>query len=598
MDIITGRIYKPDRLLYYIQPTEEEKELFFVGKIPQSLAVYDGAFGTYDCPGLFRVQNGSSLIEVIGIEFRPGDSRINYPQELAAVPLPKGFMVTALFTDVDYLCNQLIDDGICQMREKMASQNLQSNWLRPMKNPRVIQIFTLHNCNRVLIDAEPMENGDFLEIIEPSTPNEKVLYQMAYHDLITGHYNWNYLWPHIIGYGMDGLQDFSFVHFDVKDFNSINVVYGHDVANNVLSRIVGQMNRMDWVYGSARCDNDNFAMLIKDMPEEETRQKLYDFFDGITVLEEDPNYHIYYRCGVVPMRNTLLLGDRVADAGKQAQRLGNRIYETEVLFYTDQMHDELEWSIKIKAYLDTAIRQDEFLVYLQPKYDINTEELKGAEALVRWMYHGRKLLSPALFIPIFEAGGLISKLDDLVLNKVCGYIKEWESRGLELYPISVNLSRKSLGNPNLTKHLTSIVDSYGVSHSLIEFELTESAAYDNQDYMISVLRELRELGFKISMDDFGTGYSSLSLLTVLPIDTIKIDKSFVDHIGNVQENKKECATLKHIIAMIEELNLNSLAEGVEDKEQIDLLREYGCEIVQGYYYSKPLPVLEYEEKLK
>ena len=335
-------------------------------------------------------------------------------------------------------------------------------------------------------------------------------------------------------------------------------------------------------------------MMIKDMPEEETREKLLKFFDEISVLEEDKNYRIYYRCGVVPMRNTLLLGDRVADAGKQVQRLGNKLYETEVLFYTDSMHDTLDWSTKTRYYLDTAIKQDEFLVYLQPKYDINKEKLHGAEALIRWKYHGRELLSPARFIPIFETGGLISKLDDIVLKKVCENLKRLRGQGKPLYPISVNLSRKSMGDPDLVEHLTGIVDEYGVEHELIDFELTESAAYDNQDYMISVLKALKDKGFRISIDDFGTGYSSLSLLTEMPIDTIKIDKSFVDRIEHSESSQ---AVIKHIIAMIKDLRFTCLAEGAETKEQVDLLREFGCEIVQGYYYSKPLTVEDYEKKL-
>ncbi len=297
------------------------------------------------------------------------------------------------------------------------------------------------------------------------------------------------------------------------------------------------------------------------------------------------------------MRNTLLLGDRVADAGKQVQRLGTKPYETEVLFYTEKMHDDLEWSIRTRLYFDTAIKKDEFLIYLQPKYDIGSEKLCGAEALIRWNYHGTQLLSPARFIPIFETGGLITKLDDIVLHKVCSCLKRWEKEGLPLYPISVNVSRKSMGVAGLSEHLTEIVDMYGVDHSLIDFELTESAAYDNQEYMISVIKNLKKNGFKISMDDFGTGYSSLSLLSLMPFDTIKIDKSFVDAIGINKECAKECVTIKHIITMSKDLEFECLAEGAERKEQVELLKKFGCDIIQGYYYSKPLPVEEYEKKL-
>lgn len=597
MDINCGRVYKPNRILYYLQPTEEEKRDFYLGKIPETLAVFEGAFGTYDCPGLFLISDGEKQTEVLGIEFRPNDSRISYPQGLASLMLPQGFMISASFFDADEFSEKTVRARIEQIQNKVDILDFYRGSLKPLEKPNIIQIFTLHNSNRILINTEAISADEFFKPITPVSETEKQLYFAAYHDALTGHYNWNYIWPIIAGYGLKGIQDFSFVHFDIKDFKAINIVYGHDVANFVLDRLVEHMNETDWIYYSARCDNDNFAMMIKDMPEDETRQKLLQFFDEISVLEEDKNYRIYYRCGVVPMRNTLLLGNRVADAGKQVQRHGNKLYETEVLFYTDSMHDVLDWSTKTRYYLDTAIKQDEFLVYLQPKYDIKTEKLHGAEALIRWKYHGRELLSPARFIPIFETGGLISKLDDIVLKKVCSYLKKWREQGIALHPISVNLSRKSMGDPNLVEHLTGIVDDYGVEHELIDFELTESAAYDNQDYMISVIKALKERGFKISIDDFGTGYSSLSMLTAMPIDTIKIDKSFVDRIGKSEEARKECAVLKHIIAMVKDLDFTCLAEGAETKEQVELLREFGCEIVQGYYYSKPLPVAEYEQKL-
>ena len=176
-------------------------------------------------------------------------------------------------------------------------------------------------------------------------------------------------------------------------------------------------------------------------------------------------------------------------------------------------------------------------------------------------------------------------------------LKEWEKQGKPLYPISVNISRKSVGVPGLVEHLTEIVDSFGVDHSLIDFELTESAANDNQDNMIKVIARLNDQGFKISMDDFGTGYSSLSLLPIMHFDTLKIDKSFVDGIGKSAGCEKSCAVVKQIVALAKDLNLICLAEGAEKKEQVDLLRDFGCEVVQGYYYSKPLPVEEYEKLL-
>ncbi len=291
----------------------------------------------------------------------------------------------------------------------------------------------------------------------------------------------------------------------------------------------------------------------------------------------------------------MLSGNRVADAAKMAQALCTIPNETEIIFYTDKMHDDLSWGNYIKAYVETAIAQDEFLVYLQPKFDINTEKIKGAEALIRWNYKNQEILPPSKFIPFFEKDGSIDKIDDIVLHKVCQALKKWKAEGKPLYPISVNISRNQLYNGNLINHLTEIVDSYDVDHRLIDFELTESATYDNKLHMINVLNGLRDREFQISMDDFGTGYSSLSLLTDMPLDTLKIDKSFVDYIGTNLESDKNVTVIKHIISLAKELNFICLAEGAEEKTQVEKLKELGCEVIQGYYYSKPIPLEEYEK---
>lgn len=597
MNFITGHIYKPDRLLYFIEPTDLEMENFYKGMVPDSLMAYNGAFGTYDCPGLFIIKTDNGPVNLLGIEFRPDDDRIDYPKNLKSMMLPHSFMITGLDSDDTTFNSTSLLEGV-EFIKTILKDHRYYGGITVKKESEIIQFFTLNNSNRILIPGTSSTKEQFFYTHEPDSENEKILTKFAFTDSITGHYNWNYIWPIIAGYGFMGIQDFIFAHFDVKDFNALNIVYGHSVANKVLRTITAKLKTLDWVYYTARCDNDNFVMMIKDMPEEELREKLEKFFQEISRLDVDEHYHIYYRCGVVPMRNTLLLGDVVADSGKHVQRMGNKSYKTEIIFYTDDMQDELRWSSKIKAYLDSAIEKDEFLVYLQPKYNINSEKIHGAEALIRWKYHGRELLNPGKFIPVFENAGLISKLDDIVLQKVCESFIKWKKEGIPLHPVSINLSRKRMGNPDLVNKLIQIVDSYGVDHSLIDFELTESAAYANQNYMISVIKELKENGFKISMDDFGTGYSTLSLLTTMPMDTIKIDKSFVDEIGSPNETERDTTLLKNIIRMAKELRFTCLTEGAETKQQIEKLREFGCEIVQGYYYSKPLPIEEYEKLLK
>lgn len=597
VEYTVNHIFKPKRLLYYYPATQDDLTNMYLGIYPEKFAEFKEAFGTYDCPGIFKIKADGKTTNVIGMEFRPDDSRIQYPEGLEQILLPATFFFSIYLTSDSSLDCQKVDNIV---NEFTTPDFFLKDPPFVMKNedPELIQVCTLHNRNRIFVEAKTTEKSYYLLPELPEDPEQEELYKKAYHDIVTGYYNWTHFAPYIEGFGLDGIQDFVFVHFDIKDFKTINEIYNHHVGNGLLRRITHKIREQDWIYHGARCDNDNFALMIKDMPEEEIRQKLSIFFSELSSIPEDPRYTVYFRCGVVPMRSSLLLGDRVPDGAKMAQRSGIKFNSTEIIFYTDKNHDELMWGKKIKAYLNTAIENDEFVVYLQPKYDLQTEKVKGAEALVRWNYQKKGLLPPVKFIPYLEREGSVGMVDDIVLHKVCQKFRQWKKEGLPLHPISVNLSRKQLEKQNLIDHLTSIVDKYGVDHSLIDFELTESATFNNQIYMISLLSQLKENGFKISMDDFGTGYSSLSLLTDMPLDTLKIDKSFVDGIDTPVDTTKECTVVKYIISMAKELKFHCLAEGAENLNQIEKLRNFGCETVQGYYYSKPLTIEEYELRLK
>lgn len=594
MNTITTYKIRPARRVFYINASHEDIVNFYNGVIPETIGQYNGAFGTYGTPALFVIKQDNDYKKIIGIEYRPDDKRIDYPRNLESVLLSVNYFRSEMIIE-ESLNDEMIINYVENLCENDTYQHgFLNGKLELKKSPELIQVYMSHGQSTVMIEAEYTVDASEDENDEQDNSKYKTLY---YLDTTTGGGNWNYIWPRLAGYTDFGIQDFALVYFDIKDFKSVNIVYGHLTANRLLANIDKKMNELDWVYFCARCDNDNYAMMIKDMPKEETEEKLERFFESVSHIDVDDNYRVYYRCGVVPMRTTIEMGNSVADAGKQAKAFGNRPYKTDIIFFTDEMRDEQNESIRLRAYFDIAVEHNEFLVYFQPKYDDNSNQIEGAEALIRWNYKGKKMLSPGMFIPMFENGGLISKLDDIVLKKVCCHLKEWEREGKNLYPVSVNVSRKSVGIPGLVDHLTEIVDSYGVDHSLIDFELTESAAYDNQDEMLNVLQQLKARGFRISMDDFGTGYSSLSLLPMMPFDTLKIDKSFVDRISTKNKCIKSCVVVKEIIALAKALNMKCLAEGVEEKEQVDLLREYGCEVIQGYYYSKPLPVEEYEQLL-
>lgn len=589
-----NQLYKPDRLLYYIDASEDDLARFARGVIPDEIGKYAGAFGVYDYPGVFLIKSLDR--PVIGIEFRPDDDRISYPEDLASIRLGGSYYFSIEMDDEIAIDRDAITDLFMRAAGDSAAHRLYSD-LSIRDTSDVIAVFAYSKKMRILYECSLNDEiaGDIISG-EPDRFDKDQLYEMAFTDPLTKHYTWNHLVAFLELPAQSNISDYAFVHFDIKEFRVINEAYGHNIGNKVLCNVVKAMNDADFVYASARCHNDNFAMMIKDMPEDEMVRVLGEFFDKLSRLDEDPSYRIYYRCGVVPMQRTILSGNRVADAGKMAQALGENQKKTDITIYTDRMHDDITWGDFIKAYVDTAIANDEFHVYLQPKFDSWKEVISGSEALIRWNYKGKELLSPGRFIPFFEKDSTIGKIDDIVLEKVCKALVKWKSEGKPLYPVSVNLSRKRLYDSDIIEHLTGIVDRYGVSHELIDFELTESAAYDDKEHMIRVLESLREQGFKISMDDFGTGYSSLSLLTEMPLGTLKIDKSFVDKLGTGNDREQDLIVIRHIITLARELGFKCLAEGAERKEQVDVLRALGCNVIQGYYYSKPVPVEEFERK--
>ncbi|MBQ0039822.1 MAG: EAL domain-containing protein [Treponema sp.] len=435
------------------------------------------------------------------------------------------------------------------------------------------------------------ENGRTFEDM-----SKEEIYDMLYHDAITGYYNWTHMWRTLDPKNPKDFK-YGFVHFDVKDFKLINDVYGHGTANQVLIMICKHMEKQDWVIQGCRCDNDNFAMMVKQCDNETLRLRLEKFFDEISVLPVNKGYKLYYRCGVVTVEDAIKKADTVADLAKLAQRQGKKHYCTEINFFTDEMYEKINAERKYLNYLEEAVQKDEFLVYLQPKYDIHTEKITGAEALVRWHYKHEKMLYPNEFIGVFESNDVIGKVDQVVLKKVCIFLAEMKKKGIPMYPISVNLSRRRMENKHLKEQILATVDFYEIPHNMIEFELTESAAFSDRDSMLQFLSELRDLGFLISMDDFGTGYSSLSLLKDMPMDTLKVDKCFVDSILTCDENSKECILLKEIIWLSKMMGFCCIAEGAEKKEQVDFLKKHGCDKIQGYYYSKPVPMDEFVEKI-
>lgn len=382
------------------------------------------------------------------------------------------------------------------------------------------------------------------------------------------------------------LQNFDAVFFNIKDFKFVSKLVGAENVNETLKTFINEIRKnfvKDELIG--RLGGDNFFALIK-------KERITDFIEKLSNIEININnepVHIKSRMGIYEMQPGDSVGDGIEGASvalltvrKQREKL--------YCFFNDEMRQNLLRTREITYRFEQALENDEFDVFYQPKVDINTGELIGAEALVRWT---TQELSPAIFVPILEQENLIEKLDFYVLEHVCNDIKKWESSGLEPVTISTNFSRNNLKDEYLSDNIVSVVKKFDVDTKYLEAEITESATIDGTEELINLIKELKSKNIKVSLDDFGTGYSSLNMIKNMDVDTIKIDKSFIDHF----EQDKDKIIITNIINMINQLNINVIVEGVETQEQIDFLRLIGCNNVQGYYFDKPLSESIFEKRL-
>lgn len=276
----------------------------------------------------------------------------------------------------------------------------------------------------------------------------------------------------------------------------------------------------------------------------------------------------------------------VALAHNLARQGRDSIYK----IYTDVMKERMLQKKQLSDQIEHAYKNREFVVYYQPKYDSETRMLAGAEALVRWRKPDGQMISPGLFIPLAEESGFVRKLDEYVFQEVCLAQKRWIDKGLRVVPISVNLSQRHLENPEFIDQYKAILDNSGVPIEYIQLEITESAMFEKKEEFVAIMERLHQLGFVILMDDFGTGYSSLMMLKSIPVDVMKLDKSFVDDYDDIRGEQ----IIRCVMRMAQDLSIAITAEGVETEEQYNFLKSIGCDTIQGYYFAKPMPEEEFE----
>lgn len=385
-------------------------------------------------------------------------------------------------------------------------------------------------------------------------------------------------------------EKFNVVILDVADFKLINGTYGTKKGNEVLVYLSNAFRYYVKNGLLTRYEGDQLLGLFHS----KVKMNVERINRNINkIAEEAPIPNIRIKVGIYEDVDTNLSIPIICDRALMAEKSISKDFKTNVAFYTDELNQKQLAQRQMENDFKSAISNREFKVYYQPKYDANTENIVGAEALVRWQKLDGTLISPGAFIPLFESDGLVVHLDEYVFESVCQFQKERMENKLPMVPISVNLSRASIHFSDVVDRYVDIVNQKQIPFECVPIELTESATLYSEK-ILEITDQLVNAGFTLHMDDFGSGYSSLTSLNELNFSTVKLDKSLIDYIDQVRGKK----IVQQAIDLGHGLDMKVVAEGVESKEQKDCLKEMHCDMIQGFYYSKPLKQEDFIEKLR
>ncbi|KXU42309.1 MAG: EAL domain-containing protein [Longibaculum muris] len=433
-------------------------------------------------------------------------------------------------------------------------------------------------------------------ILRITAKKNQEITDIAYKDSITGGYTQ-------IRFDLEcrkilkDFKPFTFVSLDLRKFKLINDSFGSQLGNKVLKHIheciLENIKDDEFV---ARINADNFNIILQTTdPDiiEERLNKISDDINGFDIQKNVP-YFLPITCGSYIVTDSSLdlvsIRDKANIARKNAKDI-NSYYLCSNAYYNDIEHQKMMKEKDMENMMEKALEEEQFIVYLQPKVSLKTGKVIGSEALVRWDNPINGLIPPNDFIPFFEKNNFIVKLDMYVFEKVCQILRKWIDEGKDVLPISVNLSRNHLQNSDFLKDYKNIQSKYQIPSELIEIELTETVVFENLEILRHIINEIHNCGYKCSMDDFGSGYSSLNVLKEIPVDILKLDKVFFGKENNQRAND----IVESVIRLAKKLGMETIAEGIETIPQVELLRSMECDMIQGYVFSKPVPVDEFEK---
>ena len=414
-------------------------------------------------------------------------------------------------------------------------------------------------------------------------------------DELTGLYSKNYFYEYAEQmYRQHPERAMDAIVVNIEQFHSVNALKGRSFGDETL-QVLGN-GIQDFLRENegiaSREESDHFSIYCQHM---EGWRGLFDRLQGI-LNTLSPNANIRLRMGVMPWQKDMEPQQMIEQA-RVACGLARGHFTERLVVFDDAVREREAFEHRLMNDLRRALDSDEFEVHYQPKYNIQTEppRLVSAEALVRWRHPELGMISPGDFIPLLERTGRITAVDKYVWTEAARQVMAWKEKYGVTIPVSVNLSRIDVFDPALENTLDSLLAENGLRHSDLKLEVTESACTENADQVIEVIERLRRKGFEIEMDDFGSGYSSLNMLSALPINVLKMDRAFV---SNMEFEEKDLQLVELILGIARSLKIPVIAEGVETETQLRLLKELGCELVQGYYFSRPLPAAEFEAILK
>ena len=380
---------------------------------------------------------------------------------------------------------------------------------------------------------------------------------------------------------------------NIDRFHSVNALNGREFGDQVLRTLGSEIRAVAKAHGgiAGRFGADRFDICCRHTDDYRgIYERLQAALEGLA-----PAAGLRVRMGVMPGQAGLEQ-EQLFDRARTACGMAKNSYQEELVVFDAKMQERENYEQRLLGDLHRALNSYEFEVYYQPQYNIQAEppKLVSAEALVRWNHPELGMIPPNDFIPLFERSGKITEVDRYVWSEAVKQVARWREDYGIILPVSVNLSRVDVFDPELEGTLDRVLAYNGLERGALKLEVTESAYTGNADQVIEVVKNLRSRGFEVEMDDFGTGYSSLNMLSAMPVDVLKMDRGFI---MNLEDNEKNAQLVSLILGIAKSLKIPVVAEGVETEEQLLLLKRLGCELVQGYYFSKPLPAREFKEKV-